>query len=144
MRSAQNGAESEQKVNAPEGLFRVPKDRLLRITDVERMLGMPVFADPQRIERFARLPQKGFGLWAARQVRPVRAPGRNDLIGPASTFKDGGVIPGAHRISRLAHLEGIRITPCENIGNLKSAKTQRPRPPLTPLYGWIVLNFCGL
>ena len=81
---------------------------------------MPVFGQTQMKHRCRRVLQKLRNDWPAPKVRPMRAPCRDDLIGPIGACLQGCAVVRPHRINRGPHVTRIRRTPRKDIGHAKA------------------------
>ena len=125
-------------------VWMIPKLRLLRIADVERVFGMTCLAQPQMKQGLSH-PREAIGDRSALIAKgAVGPPSTDNLICPGRTVEDRIEIIGSDRIISLFHVAGIRRAKGKDIGGAEPTKPKRPSPPFTALDRRVVLHFgCG-
>ena len=107
------------------------------------MLRVSGLAQTQMIKRPISGAQQCLNGRSTLQMRPMGAPGANDLVGPSGTPQDCGIIIGPDRIGGCAHIARIGGPPGKDIGDLKAAKPQRPGAALAALDRRVILSLSG-
>ena len=93
---------------------------------------MTVFGQSKVVERRCAAAQGCRHNRAAPQVGTVRAPGRNDMIGPLATFAKHSIVLRAYGINGGAHVARVGGAPGKDVGPAKTTIAQMPRPPPPP------------